>query len=220
MRSSTTAGLIVGFSVLLIPMISSGTLINGSFELGPGIPGGSSHVTVGGGSNAITGWTVTGSSIDVFGAPYLIADGLRAVDLDGAFSTGGIQQNFTTLIGQKYTVSFDLSGNLDGSPRVKNVEVSVDSFLQTFSHDTAGQTRQTLFWQPISFDFIASGSNATLGFRSLSPVGNSFGAFIDNVNVSTSTPGPVPAPEPEPSTILLLGTGLAGLVSWKYRKKN
>ena len=43
------------------------------------------------------------------------------------------------------------------------------------------------------------------------------GGFLTNVNTN---PGPGPAPVPEPSTFLLLGSGLAGLVGWRYRKRN
>lgn len=115
-----------------------------------------------------------------------MSDGIRAVDLDGAFSTGGIQQTFATVLGQTYDVTFDLYGNSDGGPQIKQVRVSVDSFLQDYSFDTQGQTRSTLIWQPTAFSFVASGSSATLSFASLSPSGNSWGGFIDNVSVVAS----------------------------------
>ncbi len=78
---------------LCMPKVSHANLLtNGSFELGPAIPGGSSFVTLSGGSTAITGWTVTGSTIDYFGPSWTVSDGIRAIDLDGAFSTGGMSR--------------------------------------------------------------------------------------------------------------------------------
>jgi len=201
--------------VFLFPVGGYATLItNGSFETGPSIPSGSSFRTLSGGSTAITGWTVTGNTIDYFGPSWSVSDGIRAVDLDGAFSTGGIQQTFATDLGQTYDVAFDLSGNPEGGPQIKQLRVSVDSFLQDFAFDTQGQTRSTLIWQPTAFSFVASGSSATLSFASLSPSGNSFGGFIDNVSVVASTP------IPEPSTMLLLDSGLAGLGFFRRRKKS
>src|SRR5262245_59383865 len=179
-------------------------LVNGSFETGPAIPSGS-FTTVGGGSAAITGWTVTGGSIDYIGPSWTVSDGIRAIDLDGNSSIGGIRQTFSTTVGSTYLVSFDLAGNADGAPRIKNVNVTVDSFSQSYSFDTLGKNRSSLGWQKVNFSFVASGSSATLAFASLSPSGNSFGALIDNVSVITGDVSSVP----EPSSILSLGTGLA-----------
>ena len=197
--------------VLAMPTVSFAALINGSFEISPPIPNGSSFLVVSGGSTDITGWTVTGSTIDVIGPTWSVSDGVQAIDLDGFNSTGGIQQTFSTVPGQKFTVSFDLSGNPEGNPIPKEVEVSVDGFLQTFSYDPTGQTRGTLIWEATSFEFLASGVSATLGFRSLTPGRNSWGALIDNVSV---TGNPVPAP----SALLLMATGLAGFMAWRWKK--
>lgn len=205
--------------IYAIPVLAYGNLINGSFEISPAIPGGSSFVTERGGSTAITGWTVTGNTIDVFGPSWVVSDGSRAIDLDGAFSTGGIQQSFSTVAGKKYNVSFDLSGNPEGSPIIKQAAVSVGSFMQNFSYDPSGQTRGTLIWQPVSFEFMASSTSETLSFQSLSPAGNSWGAFIDNVSVSLNTPGST-IPVPVPSTLFLFSSGLASLIGWQYRKKH
>jgi uncharacterized protein (TIGR03437 family) len=161
-------------------------LVNGSFETGPAIPGGSSYLTLSGGSTAVTGWRVTGSTVDYIGPSWKVSDGIRAIDLDGAFSTGGIQQTFSTITGRTYLVTFDLSGNPDGPPQIKQVRVAVDGFNQDFPFDTQGQTRSTLTWQNKSFTFVASGTTATLSFLSLSSSGNSFGALIDKVSVSSA----------------------------------
>lgn len=45
--------------------------------------------------------------------------------------------------------------------------------------------------------------------------------YLDNVTydlVNPVNPGPGPAPVPEPSTMILLGSGLVGLVTWRLRK--
>jgi choice-of-anchor C domain-containing protein len=164
---------------LCVPTLSHAKLLtNGSFEVGPAIPSGQSYVTVSGSSTAITGWTVTGSTIDVIEPGWAVSDGTRAIDLDGAFSIGGIQQTFATIAGATYIVSFDLSGNPDGAPQIKQVRVSVGEQQHDFSFDTTGQTRSTLIWQPTSFSFTAPGTSATLSFQSLSPAGNSWGGNV------------------------------------------
>ena len=159
-------------------------LTNGSFEGGPAIPSNSSYTTLAGGSRAIPGWLVTGGSIDYIGTFHPPSDGQRAIDLDGAFSTGGISQTFTTTPGTRYLVTFDLSGNPEGAPRIKNLRVSVGGVTEDFSFDTTGQSRSNLRWQPASFTFVANGTSATLTFSSLSPAGNSWGAFVDHAAVT------------------------------------
>jgi Ca2+-binding RTX toxin-like protein len=68
-------------------------LVNGSFEL-PASPG-----TYSGGSTTLTGWTVTGLSIDHLGSGWQAADGTYLVDLSGtsgANSAGGLTQTIST----------------------------------------------------------------------------------------------------------------------------
>lgn len=165
------------------PPAPTNLLTNGSFEVGPPIPGSSSYTTLRGASTAIPGWTVTGGSIDYIGTFHPVSDGQRAIDLDGAFSTGGIRQAFTTRPGAAYLASFDLSGNPDGGPSVKNVRVTVDAVGQDFSFNVTGQTRSNLSWVPREISFVATGVTATISFASQSSSGNSWGAFIDNVRV-------------------------------------
>ncbi|MGE0816085.1 MAG: choice-of-anchor C family protein [Vicinamibacterales bacterium] len=167
-------------------------LVNGGFEQGPPIPSGSSYTTVGAGSAAIPGWTVTGSTIDYIGPSWTMADGTRGIDLDGAFSTGGIQQTVTTVPGQTYAASFSLAGNSDGAPVVKQVRVTVGPLVYDLTFDTLGKSRVDPGWVRQSYSFVASGTSATIGFASLSPAGNSWGALIDDVRLELQPPGPQP----------------------------
>jgi choice-of-anchor C domain-containing protein len=173
-------------------------LINGSFEVGPP-PFGNQDIDIPAGSTAITGWVVTGGGIDLNEDPWDVADGVRAVDLDGRNAlAGGIQQTFATMAGRLYVVSFGLSGNPGGGPAVKHARVSVDGFSADYAHDSAGQTIEALLWQTFTFSFVASSGSATLSFTSLTPFPNSFGALIDDVRVDSVA---------EPSTVLLLALG-------------
>ena len=92
---------------------------NGSFETGP-TPGG--YVTLTAGDTQITGWTVTGNSVDYIGSYWPAADGSRSLDLSGN-AAGGVAQAFDTVAGHTYRVGFALAGNPDCAPTVKTVQV-------------------------------------------------------------------------------------------------
>lgn len=158
-------------------------LENGGFEIGPAIPGGQSFLSLPGGSTAIAGWTVIGSEIDYIGPGWAVSEGTRCIDLDGSFATGGIAQTFIATPGQVYTATFDLSGNPEGPPLIKQVRVEIDGVSQVFDFNTTGQTRSSLIWLPQSIVFTASQEQVELSFLSLSSGGNSWGALIDRVSV-------------------------------------
>jgi len=69
-----------------------------------------------------------------------------------------------------------------------------------------------------SFSFTADSLSTNLVFSDFTSLAGSFAvdSLLDNVSVTQTS---APATVPEPSTMLLLGTGLAGLVGWQYRKK-
>lgn len=75
----------------------------------------------------------------------------------------------------------------------------------------------------ISWPTLGANEAMTVGASSsfFNSVGFTF-SLPDNVTFSSASgvraAATVPAPIPEPSTLLLLGTGLAGLAAWHYRK--
>lgn len=190
-----------GAAFMLPAGANAAAFVNGSFE--DGISPGSFTTIAGGDSTSITGWTVTGDSVDYIGSYWTAQDGSRSIDLDGN-GQGGVSQTFDTIAGTKYNVSFWLAGNPDGAPTVKSVQVGATgnaSNLYTF--DTTGHDKSNMGWAEYTYNFIASGASTTLFFASQNP--GAYGPVLDNVAISAAG-----VPEPATWGLMIIGFGAIG----------
>ena len=183
----------------------AGSFQNGSFEIGPN-PG-AAWITMATGRDNVTGWVVTGGTVDYIGTAWQGSNGTRSLDLSG-LNAGTVSQTFTTTPGESYTVDFDFAGNpgYGAGTGVKTMRVSVDNSgasSEDFSFDTTGQTLGNMGWTEESFTFVASAASTTLSFQSF--VESAFGPAIDNVRVNGST-GDVTTSASSDTTTVLGGT--------------
>ena len=185
---------------------------NGSFESSSLNPG-RGFISLGTGSTAINNWTTTGP-IDYIGGLWQASDGGRSLDLNSS-STGGISQTFDTIVGQNYTVTFDLAAHPDRRGSInKSMRVSAAGDSEVFTFNRTGKSTLNMGWETNTWMFSATGSSTTLSF--ISNIGGPYGPTLDNVSVTTV---------PEPLTILgagmavAFGTGLKKTLS-KIKKKS
>lgn len=172
-------------SFATVVLAGSPLLVNGSFESGPAA---GSFITLPGGSNAIPGWTVLGSSIDVTAAYWQQIAGTRSLDLDGTPGPGGVSQTFATVPGQWYEVTLTMAGNPVCTPQlIKKLTISAAEQQATLSFDTAGHTTSSMGWTPRSWCFMAIASTTTLKLMSQSSGGNC-GPAVDAVAVEPFEP--------------------------------
>jgi choice-of-anchor C domain-containing protein len=151
-------------------------------------------------------------SIDWIGTYWEPSQGNRSVDLNGN-GQGSISQVIKNLIvGVKYVLSFDTSGNTDGLPTVKSMRVKVsdgvNNFTDSYTFDTAGSDIPTpMNWKANTFTFTATDTEMELLFASGD--GGAYGMALDNVSI---------AAVPLPAAGLLLVAGLGGLAMVRRRK--
>ena len=207
----------IAASAISMPAHAAINLItNGGFEAGPAA---GVFVTLGFGDSSITGWTVTGGSVDYIGTYWNGHDGTHSLDLAGN-APGSIAQTISGLtIGQNYAVKYWLSANPDGGLSPRNGALTITqgltsdvrpfSFTGPVGRDGSGNIHYAL---DVKY-FKATATSATLTF-SADPAtsGGFFGAALDDVSVS-------PTPEPEAYASMLVGLGLAGLVARRRARK-
>ncbi|NCR42227.1 MAG: choice-of-anchor C family protein [Microcystis aeruginosa W13-11] len=194
------ASSVFAMSALIVTPVQAANLIqNGSFETATVNP--DSFLQLDAVSTVITGWTFSQGTID-YGTGWQASEGARSIDLQG-LASGTIEQAFNTTIGATYRVTFDLAGNPNGNPTIKEMRVSAGGNSADFSFDITGKSNSNMGWLSKSWDFTANSTTTTLEFIGL---GNSdAGAALDNVSVIAV---------PEPSSMLgLLSLGVLGIGS-------
>jgi choice-of-anchor C domain-containing protein len=146
-------------------------------------------------------WSVTSGSVDLIGGYWQSPSGPGggSVDLDGD-SPGAISRSLATGTGT-YTLTFDLSGNPDGGPATKTLDVSVGGVTKVFTYTIGSNTHADMDYKPESLTFTASGPT-TLSFAS-GDVGSPYGPVVGAVSVTA-------VPEPASWALMILGAGAVG----------
>jgi hypothetical protein len=169
----------------------------------------------------ITGsdWVFTNQPASGFGASSSPSDPSGYVNCFQAGTTNcglpnsaSISQTIQTNVGDNYDVSFWLADNDAAS-------ISSGGYLSASFGGITGfsATNTTAIpdgsWTTETFDVTATTTSSTFTLAS-QDIGGTF--FIDDVSVTDLGP----TATPEPSSLLLLGSGLAGLIGLLRRKRN
>ena len=195
---------------------SAALLLNGDFEtnaLSAGDTAAYSH-----NSTAITGWRVTGTNVKLVGSAYLglTGNGGQWVDLTGwneGYYKGLTSNAFSTVVGQQYSLTFDLGSIPMAQYGPASVSVSVNGgYLGDRTNAPTLSGAFAVNWAAQSLTFVADSAVTRItiiGSDSMVPSSSTV-IGLDNVAVAA-------VPEPHEWAMMLAGLGLVG---WAARRKN
>lgn len=183
-------------------------VVNGGFEAQT-VQSPAGFDTFSAGSQGLVGWHIDLRNVDLVSSSFWApAGGNNSLDLSGT-GKGVISQVISTVIGQVYTLSFDLAGNPFGTSAIKGLSVNFGS-TGLYDFDTTGHTGNNMGWTHYTTKFAAVSTNTTLSFASRT-AGNA-GPALDNIAVTA-------VPEPETYAMLLAGLGLMGTLARRRQQR-
>ena len=153
-------------------------------------------------------WTI-GGNVDLIGSYWQApTPGTGSLDLNGD-APGSISQTIATTVGLNL-LSFAFSGNPDGGPSTKHIEVDIGGNPAALFNYTVTGDKTNMLYQTVSFLFTGTGSDL-LTFKSLDT--GAYGGVVGDINVSV-------APVPEASTWAMIILGFLGVGFLSYRRKS
>lgn len=144
-----------------------------------------------GGAIGGTLWTIPVGDIDLIDGsewPFQAPSSPCSVDLEGGMP-GAIQEVVPTQMNHQYKVTFSLSGNSDGPPMLKKVQVSAvpsNAAPQTFhfhANANTGHDAQHGVYKVKHYHFTAGSASTTLEFQDVTPGGSAFGPVVFEIIV-------------------------------------
>jgi len=169
------------YLLTLLGQNNAQSLQNGSFEEGPNLPA-RGFLGLNSGNQSISNWTIESGTIDYIGSFWVHSDGTKSIDLNGS-SAGAISQDISTVVGETYTLEFDLSGNGTCPDEIiKSVSVTAGDYSNVFDFDVSRHSNNSMGWETQTVEFTALSPRTTIRFTS-QEIGSFCGAAIDNVVV-------------------------------------
>ncbi|MCI0684292.1 MAG: choice-of-anchor C family protein [Gemmataceae bacterium] len=161
-------------------------IVNGSFEAGPEFEG--SYLPLDEDAVEVRGWVVSRGQIDLLqenDGKYPAAHGKRSLDLHGSPGFGGVKQPFVTKVGQKYKVSFGMSGSPGFGYETVQIAARAAGKKEVFECDMTGKTLDDLKWETKTWEFTAVATITVLEFHTtMAATANPFaGPLVDDVKV-------------------------------------
>jgi choice-of-anchor C domain-containing protein len=177
-------------ATLALPCAVFANLVqDGGFEA-PVVTGSYTEYTA---SATMGGWQVTSGSVDLIGTYWSAPERLQSLDLSG-LQRGTISQTISLSAGT-YKLTFSMSGNHDGPPELKTVDVSLGGPSQQFNSMLSAAANQ---WETkTGFFMVSSTGQYDLKFKDISQESTAYipayGAAIDNIQLTAV---------PEPTTVI------------------
>lgn len=186
------------------------TVINGGFELGAPVTGGTDFLTTGD-VTSLPGWTVLSSGVDLTdNSVWNAASGSRSVELSGIGSGGVSQRVGGFVVGDKYRIRFSLSANpLAANGNYRTTVSATGGGAQAFTYTKTSMNSSTnMLYQ--TFEYIWTATRATSNFQFRSQGSSALGPVLDNVSISL-------VPEPSSWMMLIAGFGMTGFAMRRRR---